>query len=589
MRLGPGVPLTGETAREAAVREEVRLVVEGTVAPAGTGLALSARIVEAASGNVVHAATAVAENAGDIGPAIERVSRGLRSGLGEPLAPLRLPTGALWSYTTRSLAALERLQQGIVSRAAGDYLRAVELDREAVALDPDFAIGHVALASNTALAGLPVAPVIPGLIRAFHLADSLPPRERLAVEAFYHWYVTGDLSRSIAAFRGHLEAVQRLPGEAGFVIEAAAALRLNGETTAAEQVVREVKTAMEHEGGSWPAGRSSGGVQLAHVEALHAVGDGAEAARILAAYTRRRPENTWAMHLLIGFLADSGRYAAAHELAGRLRRGSGLRNDLRLRADADAVRGRLDEAVAHLRELRDQALALGQPGAAVEIAGAAARLRLLAGDSAAAAEVEELLARVSLDSLAPLARPWLPLALFYAQVGRPADARQWLRRYEREFPAELRGPDRWMLHRARAAALAAEGDPRRALAELREASRFPALRTGLFDDPYLRLGDHPELARLYHRLGERDSALAVYRRYLGARSLTRLAADALECGPALEAVAALHQARGDRPRAAEAYGEFASLWRDADARLQPRVEEARRRAAALTRSQATAE
>jgi tetratricopeptide (TPR) repeat protein len=582
MRLAPGAPLTAEAARELATREEIKLVVDGAVSTAGRGFALSARMVEAASGDVVHAATAMARDSADIPAAIQRLSAGLQQGLDEPLAPIQVPTGALWSYTTRSLPALEKLQLAIVSRAAGDYLRAIEVMREAVALDPDFAIADLSIVSNTALAGLPTAPVIPALLRAYRLADSLPERERSAVEGFYHWYVTGNLPRSLAAFQAHLEAVKATPGEAGFVLEASALLQLNGETATAERAIAETKQVMERGGGVWPAGRSSGGVQLAHVQVLHALGSDAEAARILGEYSRRRPDNTLALQLRVGFLADSGGYQSAHELAARIRRHSGLRNDARVQGEVDAVRGRLGEAVGHFRDLRDHALALGQTGAAVEIAAAAARLRLMGGDSGGGSEVEDVLARNPMDTLDVLARPYLPLAMFYARAGRPREARAWLRRYEKEFPAEFQRPDRWMLHRVRAAALIAEGNPTQALAELQEASRAPPLRVGLFDEPYIRLGDHPELGRLYQQLGQPDSALAVYQRYFTARSLTRVVADAFERGPALEALGGLYERRGDPRRAAAAYHEFARLWREADARLQPRVEAARRRAAALS-------
>jgi tetratricopeptide (TPR) repeat protein len=337
-----------------------------------------------------------------------------------------------------------------------------------------------------------------------------------------------------------------------------------------------VKELMERGGATWPAGRSSGGVQLAHVQVLHALGRDVEAGRILGGYSQRRPDNTRGLQLQVGFLADSGRYDAAHEMAARIRRQSGLRNDLRVQAEVDAVRGRLGEAVGHLRDLRDQALALGHVGAAVEVAAAAATLRLLAGDSSGVGEVEELLTRQAVDSLDVLSRPYLPLALFYARAGRPHRARAWLNRYDEEFPTEFRGPDRWMLHRVRAAALAAEGQPRRALAELQRASALPALRVGLFEEPTIRLSDHPDLARLYLQLGQPDSALAVYRRYLAVRSLTRLAADAFERGPSLEAIVAIHARRCDRRLAAAAYAELAKLWRDADGVLHPRVEAARR-------------
>jgi tetratricopeptide (TPR) repeat protein len=580
MRLTRGAPLTGEVARELAVREEIRMVVEGSFGPAGTGLTLAARIVEAASGDVIHAATATADDSTEISEAIGRLSRGIRQGLGEPLAPIQAPTGAFWSYTTRSLPALQKLQASIASRAVGDYLRAIELSREAAALDPDFAMAHLAVAANTALAGLPSAPVIPGLRAAFNVSE-LSERERLAVEGFYHWYVNGDLTRSVASFRGHIESLRETPGEAGFVGEASAAMQLGGDAVAAELMVREVKTAMEQDGARWPAGRSSGGVQLAHVQVLHALGSDSLAGLILSGFSLRRPENTRGLQLRIGFLADSGRYETAHALAAQLRRQSGLRNDLRLQAELDAVRGRLGEAVGHLRGLRDQALALGQLGAAMEIEAAAASLRLLEEDSTAVVQLDDLFTAYPVDSLDVLDRPHLVLALFYARSGHPRRAREWLRRYEQEFPPELRRPDGWMLGRVRAAALAAEGDANRALAELRKASRLPALRVGLFDEPYLRLDDHPDLARLYQQVGQPDSAIAVYRRYLATRSLTRIMADAFERGPALEALGRLYEQRGDRRLAASAYADFAELWRGADSLLQPRVEAARRRASAL--------
>jgi serine/threonine-protein kinase len=583
MRLGPGAPLTGGVAREVAIREQIKMVVEGSVRSTGAGLMLTARIVEAATGNVIHAATAVARDSTEVPDAIGRLSRGLREGLVEPLAPIPAPTGQLWKFTTRSLSALQKLQASIASRSVGDHLRAVELSREAVALDPDFAIAYLAVASNTALAALPTVPTVPGLRRAFEVSDSLPDRERLAVEGFYHWHVTGDLTRSIAAFRGHIESLKDSPGEVGFVAEAATALQLSGDAVAAEQLIRGVKSSMEQDGLRWPAGRSSGGVQLAHVQALYTLGHQAEAARILGEYADRRPENTRGVLFRIGFLADSGRYEAAHELAAQLRRHSGLRNDLRVQAELDAVRGRLGEAVGHLEDLRDQALALGHPGAAVEIAGGAARLRLLAGDSSAVPAVDDLLARHPIDSLDVLARPYLALALVWAQTGHPGRAAALLRRYEDEFPSALQGPDRWMLHRTRAAVFAAEGNAKRALTELRAAARLPALRVGPFDDPYLRLSDHPELARLYRELGAPDSAIAVYQRYLTARSLTRVVVDAFERGPALEALGALHEEQGNRRLAASAYADFVGLWREADAPLRPRVEAARRRASALGR------
>lgn len=91
--------------------------------------------------------------------------------------------------------------------------------------------------------------------------------------------------------------------------------------------------------------------------------------------------------------------------------------------------------------------------------------------------------------------------------------------------------------------------------------------------------DRPELARAYDRAGWADSAVAVYERYLASRSWQRLRLDAVELPDALFRLAELYEARGDRVAAARYFGRFAELWAGADAALQPRVVEARRRAA----------
>jgi tetratricopeptide (TPR) repeat protein len=570
MRLDLQAPLTPAMALEIAAREEIKMVVDGSIRPAGSGLALSARIVEAVSGDVIHAATEAARDSTELLAAIRRLTEGLRRGLGESLASIRAPSGPLWSYTTRSLTALRKHQAAIGARRVGDFLRAVELNEEAIALDPDFANAYSAMAANRWYAGLPAGPTVPGLTHAVGLRDSLSDRERDVIEAFYHLNVTGDAARSIAAFRRHFEALRRFPGERGFTSELATLLALSGDLTGAEQVIEQANLLF--------GGRPATVNQAILARVLYAGGRELAAGRVIDEALSQVPHHSTLFRLRLAFLTDSGRYGEAHTLAAQIPRQSGLLNDLRVQAELDAVRGRFAEAVVHLRDLRDQAFSLGELGAAVEIDAAAGRLRLLGGDLG---RVDEPPWANQLDSLAAIARPYLPLALLDARAGRPRRARQWLARYARELPADLQGPDRWMRHLAEATALRAAGNPTAAGAELREGARAVPLRVGMFEEPFIPLGDHPELARVHRQLGQADSAIAIYERYLTVRSLTRLTADAFERGPVLEALGVLYDERGDRARAAAYYRRFAELWRDADPSLQPRVEAARRRAVAL--------
>src|SRR5437764_10754067 len=89
-----------------------------------------------------------------------------------------------------------------------------------------------------------------------------------------------------------------------------------------------------------------------------------------------------------------------------------------------------------------------------------------------------------------------------------------------------------------------------AIASLRDATHVPAIRIGIFDDPEIKITDHPELARYYESLGAPDSAIAVYERYLAVTSVNRATTDAVELGPTLGRLGALYAARGDRARAA---------------------------------------
>jgi tetratricopeptide (TPR) repeat protein len=143
-----------------------------------------------------------------------------------------------------------------------------------------------------------------------------------------------------------------------------------------------------------------------------------------------------------------------------------------------------------------------------------------------------------------------------------------------------RGADRWLLHRAKAALYRAEGDPASALSEYREALHGAPAREGWLDGLFA-LQKLPELARIYDDLGVADSALAVYERYLSDNYLLRVNSDVFELVPVLERAAAIHEQRGDRITAAARYRRVAELWRDADPELQPRVENARRRAVLL--------
>ena len=84
----------------------------------------------------------------------------------------------------------------------------------------------------------------------------------------------------------------------------------------------------------------------------------------------------------------------------------------------------------------------------------------------------------------------------------------------------------------------------------------------------------------YERAGLPDSALAAYQR-AAARGALEVARRPVGPAPSLKRLGELYEARGDRQRALEYYGQFVELWKEADPVLQPAVREVRERMAAL--------
>ena len=107
--------------------------------------------------------------------------------------------------------------------------------------------------------------------------------------------------------------------------------------------------------------------------------------------------------------------------------------------------------------------------------------------------------------------------------------------------------------------------------EYRQADRL--------DCPICALG---VLAFAYDHAGERDSALAVYERYVTTPWLRRRGGDSWWLATAYGRLGELYEQRGDTTNAIRYYAKLVDLWRDADPELQARVEAARRAIEALS-------
>jgi tetratricopeptide (TPR) repeat protein len=532
--------------------------------------------VETASGEAVYGASEIAADSTQILAAIARLSAGIRRNVGESIATIRA-SDSLYRFTTPSFPALRKHMLGTRAFLRGDYTTAAALEQEAIALDSTFAYAHLEMWVTLTNAGLPGGRGIRPLLRAFEMRDHSTDWERYAVEGAYNLDVLGDVPQAIASFRRHLEALNQLSVRpAGFYANLGEALELGGDPVAGRHVLEEAR-----------AHHPTAVNQAVLVRLIYSLGDQSAARRVLDEAARRYPDHPALLAERVHLLADSGRYEEAHALAGRIPRDLGLQSGLRLQAEVDALCGRFDEAARHLRDLEEIMSARGEESFALELAAAVATLRLAAGDSSALSRIDGELVHHPLKSIDVYSRPYLALARLYAAANRTGRAALLLRDYEREYPARFRGPDRWLLLRARASIDRAEGKTQQAITDLQEAQHVPPIRLGLFDEGEIQAGNEPELARLYEQLGARDSAIAVYERYLSARSLDRVRVDAIELAPTLSRLAVLYEQRGDRATAARYYRQFAASWHMGDPVARRRATVAERRASMLAPSAAS--
>jgi tetratricopeptide (TPR) repeat protein len=239
-------------------------------------------------------------------------------------------------------------------------------------------------------------------------------------------------------------------------------------------------------------------------------------------------------------------------------------------ADVAATRGQLGEARRYLSEniARNDERRLASQSLPLSIDIAQLDIHVRRQPAEGTARIEEALRRYPLDGMAPADRPYVQLIGAFAEAGQPDRARHFLEEYDTQVHPELRAwNERIMLNDGRAALALAEGrlNPAIDTARLAAASGCPRC-------PLLTLGRALEAA------GQQDSAIAVYERYVSEPSLRRTALlDRWHLGWILERLGELHEQRGNVQKAAQYYGQFVELWKDADSELQPRVNAARNR------------
>jgi len=129
-----------ELARELAYRSAVRTVLEGVIGRVGRGYVVVLRLVDAESRRVILTERAVARDQDQLIPALERLAPKLRAHLGERRESIAA-TRRAGRVLTPSFDAYRMFVRADGLRADARDEEAIAVYREAIRLDPDFALG----------------------------------------------------------------------------------------------------------------------------------------------------------------------------------------------------------------------------------------------------------------------------------------------------------------------------------------------------------------------------------------------------------------------------------------------------------------
>lgn len=194
----PGQPLDRQLATELALREGARAVILPTVAQVGGVLRVSLEVIDPQSGVTVYSESADGRGIDSVLPSLDATLADVRGRLGEAMTAVESERVPLEHATTGNIEALRAFSLGIRARTEGRAGDAEALFREAVRLDPGFAMAWLRLAFLRYVEG-----DVPGtrefLAQAQAHRDRLTRRELLFMEGAEA--TLDDAPRAVERFR----------------------------------------------------------------------------------------------------------------------------------------------------------------------------------------------------------------------------------------------------------------------------------------------------------------------------------------------------------------------------------------------------
>jgi eukaryotic-like serine/threonine-protein kinase len=190
----PNDQLTHEVAREVCLRLGGKAILVGSISRLGSHYVVGLQGLGCAGGDMLATGQAEAANKESVLKALDGVASQVRGKMGESLSSLEkydLPLNT----TTNSLEALKAFSMGQRALRGGEEVEAIPFLRQAIQLDPDFALAYTTLGRAYEDLGED-REAVENFTRAYTLRNRLSERERYNVTTLYSEIVTGDLEQA---------------------------------------------------------------------------------------------------------------------------------------------------------------------------------------------------------------------------------------------------------------------------------------------------------------------------------------------------------------------------------------------------------
>jgi tetratricopeptide (TPR) repeat protein len=208
MAVPAGTKLTPELAQKVCQRAGSKAYIAGAIGSLGSEYVLALKAINCQSGGTLAQEQVTAASKEKVLNALGDAASKLRGELGESLATVQRFDVPLANATTSSLEALQAYAQGRMGFGAKSVAAALLNDQRAIELDPNFAMGYIAVGVDYSNLG-ELERANEYIAKAFQLRDHASEREKLAITARYYSDVTGELDKGAQTFQQEIDGYPR--------------------------------------------------------------------------------------------------------------------------------------------------------------------------------------------------------------------------------------------------------------------------------------------------------------------------------------------------------------------------------------------